>query len=443
MSATGASNRSFCGECGAVIEAGEAFCGSCGAARDPEPAAAPAPEVQPPPAPARDAASDAKPEVVTPATPAVRPKKKRTFLKVALAAVLGLFVIAGGFFLFTSGVLRPGKEKHAPSMPKTMAGILTEFPIDGTDANRAKPTNVKTQALNPGQSPKLASYLPVEVTPEILTRLGKSISSAQYKARPEDTPVNVDVIDTRGSSAEAARTLANIFAASIPGSAVSGVRLQGLAGAQYSGYKIKSAQAQVYVYAKADAPIVVVIYAPDAATLPLSDRLARSVGNGGGLAADAEATDVMWLLPQSLPDGIELVDMQTYNAADLASVSQIVGSLDQQAGGSNELATQVRRVLPDRLVSGRYRDGAGGTFTLLVGDYGNTFSAWKTWLQLRALAGLSNMKSVDVHNTTGLRASDGHQQFLIFQSGPYIAVVAGSAVSDNARILQLAEALQF
>jgi hypothetical protein len=437
MTNPGNSTPSFCGSCGAALQPGEQFCGSCGAANTPEPAAvaAASPSTQ---------QRETPPPVADSAPPSVAPKKKSMFGKVALISV-GVLVLAGlGWFAYSSGLLHKAADKKPPALPQKVTGTLTEFPIDTASLNPTHPSNVTTQPLDPNHPPTLAqNSLPPGITPRVLTNHGTSITSAQYKAKPQDSPVNVHVIDVNESSADAARTMTATITSNSPGAITTGVSMLGTTGEKYSGFKIKSPQTQTYVFAKENAPVVIMIYAPDAGTIDASDRLAKSIGNGGGLNSDPGVSDVMSVLPYSLPAGVELVEMRTYDVADLISPQQLMEAFGQQGGDASGYASQVQRFLPDRLVAGRYRDTAGKEFNLLVGDYGSTISAYKTWLFLRATAGLANMTSMDVHGTNGLTVAQDGQRYVLFQSGVHLAVLAGPDEQSGGRVMQLADALQF
>jgi hypothetical protein len=437
MTSPGNSAPSFCGSCGAALQPGEQFCGSCGAANTPEPAA-----VAATPPPARP--QEVPPPVADSAPASIAPKKKSIFGKVALITV-GVLVLGGlGWFAYSSGLLHKVAAKQPPALPKGVTGTLTEFPIDTASLNPTHPSNVTTQPLDPNHPPTLPqNSLPPGITPRVLTNHGTSITSAQYKSKPQDSPVNVHVIDVNESSADAARTMTATITSNSPGAITTGVSMLGTTGEKYSGFKIKSPQSQTYVFGKENAPVVIMIYAPDAGTIDASDRLAKSIGNGGGLNADPGVSDVMSVLPYSLPPGVELVEMRTYNVADLISPQQLMEAFGQQGGDASGYASQVQRFLPDRLVAGRYRDTAGKEFNLLVGDYGSTISAYKTWLFLRATAGLANMTSMDVHGTNGLTVAQDGQRYVLFQSGVHLAVLAGPDEQSGGRVIQLADALQF
>jgi hypothetical protein len=434
----------FCGSCGTPMQASEAFCGNCGAPRAADVAQTPVAPSTPSARGEMPAAAVHAP-VVTPASPSpmVAPKAKHTFLKVALGALGALLIIVAAWFAVSSGVFRTAQEKRPPALPKAVAGTLTEFPIDGADLNPTQPTSISTQRLSSNQPPKFANNsLPPGLAPSALSRIGTSITSAEYKSKPQDTPVHVHVVDVNGSSEQAARSISSEIAGATSGMATTGIHVQGITGEQYSGYKLKTPESQTYVLGKANAPIVIVIYAPDAATAAISDRLVRTVGNGGGVTANAAVSDAIGVLPATIPEGIELVEMHTFNVSDLVSpqqLSQVLGNVGQVDPAS----PQAQFLMPERLAMARYHDNAGKDFNLFVGEYGSSLSAWKTWLLLRGTSLAGKVSSIAVHNTTGLAMIDGGQQYVVFQTGPHLALLTGPAEATASRILQLADALQF
>jgi hypothetical protein len=449
------SSAGFCGECGKPMQANEVFCGSCGARRNVEaadsaPPSAAAPSATSSHAPAAfSAAATAQPAPAPPVstrpTPVTMPKKKHTFLKIMLLTLLGLVVIVGGIFAVTSGVFRRDRYKYPPAMSKSMAGTLTEFPIDAAGIpGRVLPTNVSTQTLSRDRTPVFPkNSLPPGVKPATLSRVGKTVTSAQYKNKPADTPVNVQVVDVSGSSAEVARQLSTEISSAMAGATITGVRLQGVAGGIYSGYKIKDQQGESYVFGKENEPTVVMINAPDAATVDIADRLARTVGNGGGLTM-LDVNDAITLLPARLPEGLELEEMHTFNMSDLLSPEQL-----KQALGGNSNTMQLPGVsggqlfLPNQIVTSRYRDRAGKEFNVFVGQYGSTISAWKTWLLIKGAGVFGKVESLKVHDTTGLTMSESGQQYLVFQNGPQLAAISGPAEPGGSRLVALGDSLQF
>jgi hypothetical protein len=277
-----------------------------------------------------------------------------------------------------------------------------------------------------------------------LPKVGKSITSTQYKSKPQDPPVNVHVVDTGGDPAAAVQALSGTVVSNSPGAVTTGVRVQSPTGAEYTGAKVKTPQSETYVLGKPAGTVVIVIYAPDPAVIATADRLAADVGNGAGLNADPGVTGMIGNLPAQLPTGMQLVELHTYDTADVGLLSQQLGqSLGGQLGDPGQLGSQAQRFMPASLVAARYQDPSRKDFNVLVGEYGSTLSAWKTWLLLRVTAGLTKMTSVNVGGANGLTLSQNGQQFLLFQTGPHMAVVAGPQEPTGGRVTQLAQALQF
>ena len=332
-----------------------------------------------------------------------------------------------------------------------MAGTLTEFPVDLSAAGAVKPVSVSTQTLGASATDQQDKALPPGITPKVLSSAGgTTVTSAVYKSKPQDPPVYVNVMDTTGGSQEATRLVSGTIALTSPGSTTSGVRLQSQSGVDYEGYKIKTPQIEVYVLGKANSGIVICIYAADPSVMAVAERLAPMVGSGGGLTADPGFTNVMSNLPAELPAGMELVEMRTIDATELGASMQELGQFlgSAQTGGGQitnyqQILSQAQQFMPQQLVVSRYRDGAGSDYNLLVGDYGSALSAWKTWLLLRATAGLSHMQGVKVHDAAGLTMTQDQQQYVFFQTGPHLAVLTGPAGSAGSSLMNLAEAIQF
>src|SRR5262245_61241256 len=102
-----------------------------------------------------------------------------------------------------------------------------------------------------------------------------------------------------------------------------GIRVQSPAGAEYTGFRVRTPQDETYILDKTGAPITILIFAPDPSVKALADRLAGNVGNGSGLMDDPAVSASMGALPAQLPQGMELAESNTFTAASLA------GSLDQ------------------------------------------------------------------------------------------------------------------
>lgn len=357
-----------------------------------------------------------------------------------------------GYVAYLAGAFHTAKAKQPPALPKAVAGTLKEFPVDLSPTNTVKPVSVSTQTIGAPNTQIDTHTLPAGVSSEVLSSAGgKTITSAAYKNKPQDPPVYVNVVDTTGSSQEAARSVSTTIAANATGSTVSGVELKSPSGVDYGGYKIKNPQVEIYVLGKANSGIMICIYAPEPAAMDAAERLTKTVGSGDGLNSDPGFSSLTSSLPAQLPPGVELVEMHTYDTTDLSAsmsqLSQLLGGTgatgrSPQSGSGQELLSQAQRFMPERLIVSHYRDAAGGDYTLYVGDYPSALSAWKTWALLRATAGMSQMQRVDVHETSGLTMTQDQQQYLFFQIGSHMAVLQGPG-SQSGPLMQLADAIQF
>ena len=442
MANQGESSAAFCGECGTALEPGAAFCPSCGTALA-APVGAPVAAAAPPRA-ATPAAAVAAPAPVPPpaAPPAPAPAKSHTFAYVMLS-LLVIVAGVGAYFAFTFGMFTPAKPKQPPALPASVAGTLTEFPLDTATTNPVKPVTLSTEVVDGSSlSPMTSKGLPSGLN----TKSIKTVTSATYKAKPADPPVYVDVVDSRDDSASMSREISSAVAAGSSGAATSGVRVQSQAGTEYSGYKVKDSQSETYVLGKANSGVVIVIYAPDPSVMAIADRLAPTVGNGTGLNAMPDLTDAVSNLPAQLPSGMTLSDMYTFGPDDLRAELQQAKKLAQgtgQQGDPQQLIAVIEQFLPQQIVASHYHDASGKEYVMAIGDYGSTISAGKTWLALKAAAQVMKLQSVSVHGTGGLAMTQGEAQIIAFQSGSHLAVVSGSSATGNNALMQLAEAIQF
>jgi hypothetical protein len=354
-----------CPACGSPECVGEDFCGFTGQ-------------------PIKAGLTAAPPAAAAPAQPGFA-------AKAILAVILVLAVVYFGFGLISSagkllsggGAPRaaaggiPGQGGGGLSGP--VAGTLTEFPID-TAPQPARPSSVTTKdmAASARQAP-----LPGGVRVSAMT-------SAQYQARPSDKPVTVNVMNAEPSSALIARAMQ-----SASGGDMTGINLRSARGGEYSGYRVRSPDTVTYVLDKADAPIVVMIHAPDASVKEVADRLAANVGNGNGLYDDPGFQASLQAMPEA-PAGLTLVESGTYSGAALEGTMEEVKSdlgsdFGAQAGGYLE---SVRKFIPPQLTTFRYEDTAHRRYQMAVGDYGGALKSWTTWQLLRFTAGLGGLQTV-------------------------------------------------
>jgi len=385
--------------------------------------------------------SAAAPAVSAPT--AAPPRKAAKIAVVAALLVAAAFlaigaVTAGGRFLYRA------PQQQPPQMPQRMAGTLNEFPVD-TAPVATRPTAVVSQSFKGNEAARQVKNtqksLPPGISTAVLPKIANSVTSATYKSRPEDPPVNVHVLDTRTSGQAQLDELAkDIQVAAGPDAAITGVRAQSPSGAQYGGYRVRTPTSDAYVLAKAGADILVTIFSPESTGRETAARLAANLGNGAGLMDDPEVRGMVCALPAMLPAGLELDQVSTANLSQMPE--QITGSLAQFGAEGQKWAEQIRRFVPQRLTTSVYRGPDNQRIEVLVGDYGGATSAWTSWTMLRWILRPWSSTNVDVHGTSGLNINAEGKRFVLFQRGPFLVVLQGDAASAGNNLLPLANSLQ-
>ncbi len=409
-----------CPRCGAPLDAGATFCGDCGA-----------------PLAAR--------VLDTPAISSSQPAPKSSSVGIAVAA-LALVLLGAAGWLFLGRGSTP--QRQAPAMPQRMAGSIKEFPVD-TDRNApARPGGVSTRKLARGNAAANlpANALPPGVSTATLGRRADSMTSTTYRARPQDPPVNVHVLNTTpGQPGLGPEVASQVAAAAGPGSESTGIQVRSPTGAAYSGYRIGSPRIVVYVLDKQGADISVIVFAPDAAAAGVAERLAGNVGNGAGLNDYPEVQSALWSLPANLPAGLVLEEAKTFLPGDVGLSPTDIEGLMGGAGDAQarRILDQVKRLLPEGITQARYQDASRRDWNVLIGDYGGPLRAWATWLFARGLMGLAGTRPVEVGGASGLAVEQPGGQVVLFQRGGSVAAVGGPTGGSLEDVLALAAALQF
>jgi hypothetical protein len=428
-----------CPACGRAECVGNEFCGYTGrriAGMTPPPPPPPPVAAQPTAPPQAYAESQA---VAAPQAP-----KKGSKLKTAAVVVALLIVAAGGYIAYNSGMFKSKVAQQQPQVPKRIAGTISEFPVDTSGgATPWKPTAVSTQALGSGASPKLsATSTPPGITGNVLNSIGNSITTTDYKKTPTDTPVGIGVVSTNVPSSEAVSTLAQSVSQAEPGMDVTGVQIQSPQGVAYGGYNIRNSDVEVIIVGRPDANTVIYVYAPQPALFQPAEQLAQNIGNGNGLYDYPEFASSFSSLPAQLPPGMEMSGFQTFTAAQLGmtadQLSNALGSGDPQA---QQWVNQLHGLMPVSVTIAQYLDEQGNAYQVVTGDFSGALTAWRTWLLLRGFAAAAHSQPVVLGNNAGVAISDGGRYYVMFQTGPHIAVIAGPDGSTPV-VTQLGQALQ-
>ena len=365
-------------------------------------------------------------------------------------AILGVLLVLGaGYFVFglvfSGGSMLSGSARSTPALPPRIAGTLTEFPVD-TAATPVRPTAVVTQNLrtasNAAPTKLPPNSLPSGLAEPQLSQIADSMTTATYQARPADAPVNVHVMNApQGTGPQGQRIAATVAGAQ--GGEMSGIRVDSPSGAQYSGYRIRTAGTVTYVIEKAGANIVIIIYAPDPSVISVADRLTANVGNGNGLNDDPDVSSSLAALPAQLPDGVELVGTNTYSGASLqGSMDQFKNSVGNDSGpDANQWVNQVQQYMPAQVTTSQYLDPTKRPLNMAVGNYGEAWKSWVFWQVLRATLSFAGMRSVPMAGGDALSIADQGTEYVLFRRGASLGLIGG-AVGQTALSVRLAESIQ-
>jgi len=416
-----------CPDCGAMVEANDTFCGGCGR-----------------PAPA-----------VSVAPPASRGKMS----PVGVVAIVALVAVIGGISWFAfRGMSYSPPNRQQPELPKRAAGTITEFPVDTDPNSPARPSSVITQNFPPGGSRSSSQkvqvpekWLPPGVDPKSLPQRAEAMTSATYRTQPrakEEAATSADeiyvhVLDTSPNRSRHGEEIANAVDRATDGERT-GIRVNSPDGDLYTGSRIRTPQISVYVLTKQNSGIVIIIYAPSPEVVEVAERLTRNVGNGEGLNDYPEVQSSLWTLPAAPPSDLVLQEVNTLTAGDMESSLQQIEGVVGSSAEIQQLLSQVRQFIPERLTNARYQDRGRQDWNIVIGDYGSTRRAWMTWMLLRWTAGISVMRSVPMLDSEGLYADDDGdgQAMLIFHKGPYLILVAGPSATSVESLIELANKFQ-
>ena len=198
------------------------------------------------------------------------------------------------------------------------------------------------------------------------------------------------------------------------------VNLTSPKGGVYTGSKIRSPQSNVYILNKQGGDVVIIIYSPEPSMQDTVDRLARNVGNAGGLVDYPEVKNSLWTLPATTPPELTMVDFNTITGEQIESSLASGGGDDTQ-----RILSQMRPFIPSRLTNARYMDGSRREWVALNFEYESSFQAWRTWLLARSALGLGGAQSTTVRDVNAVYLDQDGQRILVFQKGPYLVFLGG------------------
>ncbi|HYE86137.1 MAG TPA: hypothetical protein VEA16_07265, partial [Vicinamibacterales bacterium] len=209
----------------------------------------------------------------------------------------------------------PLRPREAPAIPALISGTFAEVPWDPADLF-ARPVSVIAQDLGRAVVERAPIVTDVTLPPGLdaaaLTRLASASTSVLFRT-PYDAPVvHVHVLELRTQRDDLAATLG------------CGPLARGTA---YDTCHVRRDDADVHLLtAGAERPgrRAIVVYSPAASGRDMAERLAASVGTGGGLLRDADISVMLHSLPAQLPAGLT---MQTLIVSNLHRVPESVERL--------------------------------------------------------------------------------------------------------------------
>jgi hypothetical protein len=362
------------------------------------------------------------------------PRKRRSPLLIGCLVFIGLAVVvvgAGGIYVWRATTYSPPSRK-APDIPQTASGTMTEFPVDNDPVAPARPTSVQTESLG-ATAAKSSGSTPAKLPPGVdrssLSKGATTMTTSVYKPKPKSTApaatgqtgneIYINVLTAMPNQPTFLDGLVSSVMKATNGTRT-GVNLQSPQGEVYTGSKIRSAASYVYILAKQASDVVIMIYSPDPSMQDVVDRLARNVGNAGGLVDYPEIKDALWTLPSTTPPELTMVDFNTLTGEQIESWVASGGGDDTQ-----KILSQMRPFIPAQLTNTRYLDGGRREWVALNFQYESSFQAWRTWLLARSALGLGGAQTITVRDVTAVYLDSDGQKILVFQKGPYLIFLGG------------------
>lgn len=418
--ATATERPQFCPDCGTPLEAEQRFCGECGCDVS---ALSPAE-----PEPAGEAAAP-----VAAGPPAMVMRSPW-----AIAGILaGLAMVAFFGYAAYDSFTTPQRARQLPPMPPAMAGTLTEFPIDSIEMHPLHPDAVAVQQLGTTPVRVPTGWLPRGLQPTTLARQGHALTSATYRAHPQEPPVAITVLKAADNPVAAAQEIANEVAQAT-GAPQSPIQVKTPQGEIYQGTRIRTDKEATYVLAQPDKASVVIVHAADPAVLPAAERLAANVGNGAGLNAFPAVQNTLGTLPPSMPEGVVLQEARTITSGELARAdAQVTEAAASMGAEAQRMAAQINRLLPGELVMARYQDAAKRDWGVVRGQYGSSPKAIAAWAILRSLMAVMTSEALPYGGGEARLIKLSDRQVAIFRAGAALVLLAAppDASADHLRAM--------
>jgi hypothetical protein len=448
-----------CQTCGAYLAPGEQFCGDCGTRVVP-------PQqqqqyYQPPPQPPHAQGwppqggpqtppyqQPMPPGMMMPPQPVPAKSGGGGGVMTAVFVVLGIAMLGGAWWFFSSmsggrGIGGGGGSKAGMGdIPKRMAGVMKEFPVDSSAKTPARPAGVISHDLRANRASAAkksmpAGWLPPGVTVPAIAPYTETITTARYKSPEAPGSVYVSVMQT-----EQELDFTTLETAVAQGSSGAnppvGAHVDSPSGEGYDGVHMSAGGSDVYVLhdVSPHSHIVILVFSPASDTKEVSARLASSVGNGNGLADYPETQDSLAALPPE-PDGMTLEGVMDYDASQFFSEPGI----QQAMGGATipaDVQSQVKQFIPDRVTVAQYRDRARNEYTALAGDYGGRAKSWWIWGMIRSVSAVGGAATATAGDNSGLTFVDGQNRVWLHRSGSKIILLTAAASAPAANLNALA-----
>ena len=327
---------------------------------------------------------------------------------------------------------------------------MKEFPIDTAAKEPMKP--IALVVMNIGDSiggkkstgPAIPStWLPTSFTIPKLDGTVRTLTAARYKKKGGGSPVTVAVAEaTPGTSGARAKLTA---AMTQPGAKTTGVGVTTADGREYTGTRSKTASTETIILEPSDKTTVIVIYASDPGGFVDAERLAQNVGNGEGLAeapADPDDTNPLFLLPPTIPPGMEMTGIMAGSTEDLIDNAAKNDNSKESRQDIEKALGSVRQLLPDNYTFAKYTDAAGREWSAGVLDYGDLRRAWMFSYLLRGVLDNGKTESMTVRDANGVLAPADNGSLLFYSKGPYIGMVVAPKGGSRETIATLGSGLQ-